>query len=161
MHTSQFFATFFAFNGCSVGCIGSRLLLLLLRLDGLICQVAKCGVAAQILTSRHCWLLSDHTSSTVIYQSADLLLKSVIVLLKLIILFFDSEMVLDLLSLIGVTNLHLCGAHTLKVFFESFLLVCKGLESQHDFLNFILALLKHFLSFPKVTVYALSFTPTL
>lgn len=83
---------------------------LLLHLDRIVGKVAESGVAVQGAIR----LGGPGIRTT--HKSADLILQSVVFLLQLVVLFFDPEMMLDLLCLVIVANLHLMTSHLLYLF---------------------------------------------
>ena len=95
------------------------MLLLLLHLGR---QVSKGGIAVESSLG-----LGSRRTSGLHHQPSNLLLKRIILFLKLVVLFLDSEVVLDLLGLIVVADVHLLAPHAFELFFEPLLLICKGL----------------------------------
>ena len=82
-------------------------------------------------------------------------MKRIILFLKLVVLFLDSEVVLNLLGLIVVANVHLLASHAFKLFFEPLFLICEGLQSHDDLLNLILSLLQHLFLLAYLAIEAL------
>lgn len=111
------------------------MLLLLLHLGR---QVSKGGIAVESSLGLGSW-----RTSSLHHQPSNLLLKRIILFLKLVVLFLDSEVVLNLLGLIVMADVHLLASHAFELFLEPLLLICEGLQSHDDLLNLILPLLKH------------------
>ena len=111
------------------------MLLLLLHLGR---QVSKGGIAVESTLGLGAWC-----TSSLHHQPANLLLKRIILFFKLVVLFLDSEVVLNLLGLIVVADVHLLASHAFELLFESLLLIREGLQCHDDFLDLILSLLKH------------------
>ena len=122
------------------------MLLLLLHLGR---QVSKGGIAVESTLGLGAWC-----TSSLHHQPANLLLKRIILFFKLVVLFLDSEVVLNLLGLIVVADVHLLASHAFELFFESLLLICEGLQSHDDLLNLILSLLEHLFLLAHLTIEA-------
>ena len=99
-------------------------------------QVSKGGIAVESTLGLGAWC-----TSSLHHQPANLLLKRIILFFKLVVLFLDSEVVLNLLGLIVVADVHLLASHAFELLLKSLLLICKGLQCHNYFLNLILTLL--------------------
>ena len=95
------------------------------------------------------------------HEPPNLLLHGVVLLTKLVVLFLDTKVMLDLLGLVVVPGLHLLRPHALELLLKALFLIGKGLQRQHQLLDFILALLEHLFLLAHVAVEAFTLTTAL